>query len=195
MLVCAFVCSVTLTLGIDLSGSNPLTRSTEFAVIAGNEARREILKLEDGDVLHVRQFGSREVFQNVVSQPITVSRRMRPAKLADSISAFVRSIPTQGNFQGSTELIRWLKYGRFDCANGGRIVILTDGIETAAVSANALLQGEASLPEPRNNLAGCSLYLYGLGAGLPVDAIDHLVAQWSAYAEAAGADFDFYVPQ
>lgn len=187
----------TLTIGIDLSASNPLLSSETFAHEAAKHATQAILALKDGDVVRVRTFGARSDARNVLDSAVTLGRRMRARKVADALGAYLRALPRNGEKgQSSTNLLAWLEFGSgYRCEDGGEILVITDGVETSTlVSGRALLLGKASLPPPKIALAGCTLTFYGLGTGLPAQQVMILRDQWTHWAERAGARFTPIIP-
>ncbi len=73
--------------------------------------------------------------------------------------------------------------------------MVTDGIESSSyVDGNQLLQGKKGLPKPDVDLNGCSLTFYGLGAGLPPQAVRIIRNEWVHWAEQAGATFTAIIP-
>ncbi len=187
----------TLTIGIDLSGSNPLLTHEHFADAAARHAMRTIEALKEGDVVHVRTFGAREDARNLLNHSATIGRRMRAQKVAQAVGDFLRGLPKQSSSaQASTNLLAWLEFGSgFSCADGSEILLITDGIESSSlVNAKALLDGKVRLPNPSVDLKGCTLTFYGLGAGLPAQYVKRLRAEWSAWAQKSGATFAALIP-
>lgn len=186
----------TLTIGLDLSGSNPLTVHPNFAYMAANHVHGEILKLKEGDTVNFRVFGSIGVPDNILSQPILITRKNSARKVAKHIAAYIQSIPGGKEPQGSTNILAFLELGSgFDCENGGRLVLVTDAIESSElVDAGALLEGKTGLPSADVNLDGCSMYFYGLGAGRSIASIKYLRKEWIRWAKEAGVTFDFHIP-
>lgn len=187
----------TLSIGIDLSGSNPLLTHQNFADAAARHAMQAIEALKEGDVVHVRTFGSRDEARNLLNHSATIGRRMRAQKVAQAVGDLLRSLPRQSHSaQASTNLLAWLEFGSgFGCADQGEILVITDGIESSSlVSAQALLDGKAKLPKPGVDLKGCTLTFYGLGAGLPAQYVKRLRSEWQRWAEKSGARFTAVIP-
>lgn len=186
----------TLTIGIDLSGSNPLLLDQNFASSAAHYIYDEISTLNVQDEVQILTFGARDSRQNLLSNRVTLSRQNRPKKVAAQIKNLVQTLPNAGELsQSQTNLIAWLEFTRgFDCASGGQIIVLTDGIESSTlVDANQFVQGKTSLPKPEVDLSGCSLTFYGLGAGFPTQSVRHVNQAWRAWAESAGSQFDSFI--
>lgn len=184
--------SATLTIGIDLSGSNPLLSQEAFAAQAGQHAAEAIKRLKEGDVVRVRTFGARSDAANLPVHSATIGRRNRPSEVGNAVAAYLRRLPGQaGKGQPSTNILAFLELGSgFGCETNGAVLLITDGIESSSVvSAKALLDGKAVLPAPGPNLRGCALTFYGLGAGWELQQVKNLKVAWSQWAKKAGADF------
>lgn len=185
----------TLTIGIDQSMSNPLMLDEGVARIVGRNVGEQIAALQPGDWVHVRTFGERSAV-NFQVEKIRITRSVRADKVADLVSRFIASLPSRAKKgQSSTNIIAFLEFGQFDCANGGRIFLLTDGIESSAYIHERDLVAGKPLPAPEPNiLAGCEVTMLGLGqstnAALPPQAIKALRASWTAWMKAAGASFN-----
>ena len=158
----------TLSIGIDKSGSNPLLTNENFAYSAAQYVSSEILKLQPNDVVNIKTFGARDEAANIITSSFTISRRVSPQKVADLVTQYIRTLPTNNDSaQNSTNLIAYLEFtSGLDCANDGKVVVITDGLESSSlVSGAAMLEGQAELPEPQVDLNGCEVTFYGLGAG------------------------------
>ena len=187
----------TLTIGVDLSGSNPLLIHPNFAHIAASHVGDQISKLRDGDVINIRSFGARGEAVNLLNQRIVLSRRVTARAVAEALRRYLKSLPEDASVaQGDTNLLAWLEFtSGFDCNNEGSLIVLTDGLESSKlVDARALLAGDVGLPEPQVDLAGCSVTFYGLGAGLPPTPIRHLREEWQSWITKSGAAFTAIIP-
>jgi hypothetical protein len=187
----------TLTIGIDLSGSNPLLAHQNFAYIASQHVTAEINKLNNGDTVHVKTFGSRAVAENLLNPTFQISRKVKPGKVAGIVAQYIQSLPEKVDAaQSSTNLVAWLEFtSGFNCSGAGHVLVITDGIESSSyVDGNQLLQGKKGLPKPDVDLKGCSLTFYGLGAGSPPQAVRNIRNEWMRWAEQAGAIFTAIIP-
>lgn len=187
----------TLTIGIDLSASNPLLSHKNFAHVASQHVSSEINKLKDGDVVHVKTFGSRKDALNLLNPTFEISRRLKPSKVAGIVAQYIRSLPEQKEAsQSSTNLIAWLEFtSEFNCAQNSQILVITDGLESSSyVDGNQLLQGKKSLPKAEVNLKGCALTFYGLGAGWMPQQVKIVRKEWERWSEQAGAAFTAIIP-
>jgi hypothetical protein len=198
-----FICAVstadakTLTIGIDLSASNPLLSHKNFAHIASQHVTSEINKLKDGDIVRVKTFGSRKDALNLLNHSFEISRRMKSNKVAGIVANYIQSLPEQKEVsQNSTNLVAWLEFtSGFNCAANSQILVITDGLESSSyVDGNLLLQGKKSLPKPDIDLKGCGLTLYGLGAGWIPQQVKIVRKEWKHWAEQAGASFTAIIP-
>ncbi len=187
----------TLTIGLDLSGSNPLLGDRNFADQAARHAVRAIEALKSGDVVRVKSFGARDDARNLLDRSVTIGRRMRSARVAKAVGDYLRSLPEQAQAgQSSTNLLAWLEFGSgFGCEEEGQILVITDGLESSSlVDGRALIAGKARLPAPQVSLKGCALTFYGLGAGWPATQVRTLRDEWSRWAEKAEARFTPIIP-
>lgn len=187
----------TLTIGIDLSGSNPLLSHKNFAYIASQYAVTEINKLNNGDTVQVKTFGSRTVAENLLTPTFKISRKVKPKKVAGIVAQYIQSLPEQEDVaQSSTNLVAWLEFtSGFNCSDNSQILVITDGIESSSyVGGNQLIQGKKGLPKPDINLKGCALTFYGLGAGLPPQAVRTIRNEWMLWSEQAGTTFTAIIP-
>ena len=142
----------TLTIGIDQSMSNPLMLDEAVARAVGGNVGEQIKALQPGDWVHVRTFGERSAV-NFQAEKIRITRSVRADKVADMVARFIASLPSKaGKGQGSTNIIAFLEFGAFDCANGGRILLLTDGIESSAYIQERDLFAGKPLPAPEPNI-------------------------------------------
>lgn len=198
-----FICAVstadakTLTIGIDLSASNPLLSHKNFAHIASQHVTSEITKLKDGDIVRVQTFGSRKDALNLLNPTFEISRRLKPNKVAGIVAQYIQSLPEQKDAsQSSTNLVAWLEFtSGFNCAANSHIFVITDGLESSSyVDGNLLLQGKKSLPKPDIDLKGCGLTFYGLGAGWMPQQVKIVRKEWERWAEQAGASFTAIIP-
>lgn len=198
-LVCAAAIAdaKTLTIGIDLSASNPLLSHKNFAHVASQHVSSEINKLKDGDVVHVKTFGSRKDALNLLNPTFEISRRLKPNKVASIVAQYIQSLPEQKEAsQSSTNLVAWLEFtSEFNCAENSQILVITDGLESSSyVDGNQLLQAKKSLPKAEVNLKGCALTFYGLGAGWMPQQVKFVRKEWERWAEQAGASFTAIIP-
>jgi len=195
LLIAAPAFSKTLTIGIDVSTSNPLVTAPSYARVAAQYARDQVRALQPGDIVQVRTFGDRGLV-HFPSERIRLSRQNSADKVADSIARFIAGLPSrplQG--QGSTNIIAFLEFGQFDCANDGRVLLLTDGIESSSYIDDAnLLAGKAMPPPEKNLLSGCEVTMLGFGqspdGALPPQAIKNARASWAAWMKTADATFN-----
>lgn len=187
----------TLTIGIDLSGSNPLLSHGNFAYMASQYVTTEINKLQNGDIVQVKTFGSPDNASNVLMPTFEISRRLKTKKVAGIIAQYIQSLPEQKDIaQPSTNLIAFLEFtSGFNCADNSQVLMITDAIESSSyVGGNQLLQGKKGLPKPDIDLKGCLLTFYGLGAGFPPQAVRILRNEWTRWSEQAGATFTAVIP-
>lgn len=183
----------TLTIGLDLSGSNPLLVHENFAAAAAKYVSDQIKVLEPKDVLRFKTFGARNDPQNQIEFEVEISRRQRADKMAADVANIINSLPHRNLAQSSTNLIAWMEFTPgFDCSDGGQVTVITDGYETSElVSAGWIEQG--TLPQPDVDLTGCTVQFYGLGAGFPAMTVRGIRNAWRGWMEQAGAKFEAIV--
>lgn len=187
----------TLTIGVDLSGSNPLLSHEDFAAQAAQHAARAIHTLKEGDVVRLRSFGARHDASNLPVRSVTISRRHRAPEVARAVAAYLRSLPGQTDRgQPSTNILAFLELGSdFGCEERGSILLITDGLESSSVvSARALLDGKVELPAAESSLRGCALTFYGLGVGRELREAQQLRRAWTKWAQKAGANVTVIAP-
>ena len=182
----------TLTVAVDISGSNPLVSVPAFAQIAGRYAGEQIAALDFGDTLEIRTIGDASL-ANFRAEKIRITRKDRADKVAQRVASFIASLPSKDMpGSGETNLVGFFEFGNFDCANKGRILVLTDGIESSpAMNAHKFMAGKA-LPLPDANLlSGCEVTMYGLGQNSagewPPQVIKNIRNGWAAWMKKAGA--------
>lgn len=186
----------TLTVGIDLSSSNPLISSEKFAQSAAILVADNIRTLKLGDTVLIRHIGDNRL-DNLHGERIQISRRNRADKVAQTVAQYISGIPKKTYDQGATRLLAFLELQNFGCSDGGgQVILLTDGIENSAEAPDAegLLLGKKALPAPKAGaLSGCDVWFVGLGqsssGSLPVGTVRHLQNAWGNYLKAAGANF------
>ena len=186
--------SKTLTAALDLSGSNPLISDPNFAHGAAAYLHKEIAQLKAGDTVRLVTLGSRQASQNLRYQEIVLGRRSRPNDVANTIAEIIRSLPAHAaaHQQSATNLLAFLEFtGGFGCADKGRLVVLTDGLESSSlISGEDLATGKKPLPKPDVDLSGCHITFYGLGAGWQPQTVKTVRKAWQSWSDAAGATFD-----
>ena len=188
--------AATLNLGLDLSGSNPLLAHPNFAASAADRAAEEIRKLENGDILNIRSFGARDNTDNLLNNRFVISRHNRADALAKKVAQYIRSLPERNvQAQDQTNLIAYLEFSELNCDTGGRVLAITDGLESSSeLSGYAFKSMEKGLPAPEVSLAGCHITFYGLGAGWEPRTIRHVRREWQNWMQEAEADFVAIIP-
>lgn len=187
----------TITIGIDLSGSNPLLSHKNFATMASQYVTVELSTLKNGDIVRVQTLGARADALNLLNHSFKISRRIKPKKVANIIAQYLQSLPAQKDLsQSSTNLIAWLEFtSGFNCADNSHILVMTDGLESSSyVDGLSLLEGKKGLPEADVDLKGCALTFYGLGAGWPAQSVKFIRNEWRQWSEKAGASFTAIIP-
>jgi len=187
----------TVTIGIDLSGSNPLLSHKNFAHMASQYITVELGKLKNGDIVRVKTFGARADAVNLLNHSFKISSRVKPKKIAHIITQYLQSLPEQKDLsQSATNLIAWLEFtSGFDCTENSTILVITDGLESSSyVDGLSLLKGKKGLPEADVDLKGCAITFYGLGAGWPAHSVKFVRNEWRQWSEKAGASFTAIIP-
>lgn len=195
--ICSELEAKTLTIGIDLSGSNPLLQSKNFAEAAARYTAMQVAQLKDGDILRLQTFGARNAAENITSFSTSISRRNRAKSLANQVGGMILRLPDRTkDGQPATNIVAWLEFGHdFDCKSGGAILAITDALESSTyVNVNDLVTGKKSMPKPDVDLKQCELTFYGLGSGLEPDHVKNVRKAWQSFAEKAGANFTAIIP-
>lgn len=189
----------TLTIGIDISRSSPHIISPELARVSAGYVHYQVEQLAIGDIVVVRPFGDHGL-ANFARKTFVITKANRPHKVAGVVAQFVANLPEKKmEGQNSTHIIAFLEFGQhFDCANGGSIILLTDGMESSSYIDERSLAAGNPLPEPdKNLLAGCDVAMVGFGhtrsGALPPQAIKNARASWVAWMKTAGATFNAVV--
>jgi hypothetical protein len=194
MLVMMFIntaAAKTLSLILDLSGSNPLLIDKHFNQRAAEYVSSQIAPLKKSDVVVIKYVGSLNDTKNFKETRVSITRH-NVKKVQRSVGSLIASLPQQMKAQGSTNLIALWGRNNFDCINSGQVIVLTDAIEASEyVSPNALLAGKVSLPKPNElvQLKGCDIQFFGVGVGRSDKEMLTLRRQWKGYFDAAGANF------
>ena len=181
----------TLTIALDLSGSNPLLIDKTFNQGAVYYVSEAISALKQGDEVNIQTFGDLRDPTNFKQFMLPIKRH-NAKKVARQVAGFIASLPNQQKAQGSTNLIAWFGRNQFGCSNESDIIVLTDGIEASEyVDPNKLLNGTQALPKPNEfvALSGCRVTFYGLGVGRRDKEVLALRRAWQAYFTQAGATF------
>lgn len=180
----------TITIGLDLSGSNPLLEHEYFAASAATFVADQVKSLETGDVVRIKSFGARYDPRNQPEIEVEISRRQRASAVADSVEKLIKSLPQRNVAQGSTNLIAWLEFtSGFDCDGAGHILVLTDALESSELIEGGWI-AQGALPDPEVDLTGCSVQFYGLGAGFEPSTVRGIRKAWQAWMHQAGASFE-----
>lgn len=183
----------TLTIGLDVSASNPVVGSPSFAKAAGAHAGKAVAALAPGDTVVLRVIGDRRV-ENARSETITITRRMPAAMAGRKIGAYIAALPArlQGDGQGETSIIAWFTLNDFKCAEDGAVIVYTDGVENSEVISGDRFLAGRPLPKPEaRNLNGCAVSMIGVGQSaqgeIPLKTITRMTSAWAAWLKAAGA--------
>tara|TARA_R110002110_G_scaffold75756_3_gene200071 strand:+ start:86 stop:709 length:624 start_codon:yes stop_codon:yes gene_type:complete len=191
------VSAQTFTLGVDLSGSNPLLRHGNFAHVASQYVSQEIHRLKDGDVVVIKTFGATANARNVLSNRYVITRKLKASKIAAIVARYLQSLPAQTDAsQNQTNLIAFMEFTSFGCREGrAQVLLITDGLEySELVDGNKLLNGKQGLPPAEVELTGCDVTFYGLGAGFSPTSIRFLRNEWRNWFKPTGANFVAVIP-
>jgi hypothetical protein len=170
MIFCIALCfspsafAKTLTVAVDVSASSGVFNPT-VAKLAAARTRNAIAALQLGDVVRLQKFGERNV-QNLPGETIRITRAVRPAAIAERIGKFIEEIPaTIETGDGETNIIAYLEFGsHFDCTNSGKVMLISDGIESSSYISTAQLLAGKPLPPPESAfLKGCDVEMFPLG--------------------------------
>lgn len=181
----------------DLSASNPLVESEQYASNVADRLEQELLKLPQGTYVRVETFGALGLPDNLKRWTTRITRKNSPQKVAPQLRTIIKKFHSgEIASQGATNIVSFLEFGEFNCADNDTIFLVTDGIEFSEYVPNtqAFVEGKASLPEPEKDLLdGCSLTFIGLGqraeGQLLPSYIKNIRSQWRSWCRAAGATF------
>lgn len=178
-----------LTVGLDMSLSNPLVLESSFGHQASAFVAEHIKPMKPKSQVKIMQFGARDKAINQRSPKLKIKRHNQ-SKIAKKVAAYIKAVTSnKNNAQQATNIVAWLEFGEFGCDQGGKIIVITDGIEYSEyVNGNQFLAGEQGLPEPDefHQLKGCEVYFYGLGVGRPAKQVKIIRAAWMKYFKQAG---------
>jgi hypothetical protein len=182
-----------LSVTTDLSGSAPLLVDEHFAKLAAYAAIEKFDQLQTGDVFTYRTLGVTG-FKNFGGWSKRV-KRSKKKKLRKKLFKSIAYIPKNQDIQSQSEtnILYFLNYTDFDCANGETVFIITDALESSnSISGYDLVQG-TPLPKPEADLLkGCHITMYGLGLTenpMSPHHIKNLLSAWQDWMRIAGADF------
>src|SRR5690242_18785916 len=105
----------TLTIGLDVSASNPLLSSGTYTRSAAAYVRDKVAALQPGDVVVLRTLGDRSL-SNFPAERIQITRRDRADKIGARVAQYIAAIPSKNiEGQGSTNILGFFAFGQFDC--------------------------------------------------------------------------------
>lgn len=185
-----------LVITSDISGSSSILTDNNFAEAAISLVKQQIVSLDKGAWVEIKTFGDGS-FAHIKDRKIRISSRgTTPDYVAGLVENELHEIRAKaGDGQSSTNLLAFLELEELHCDTGAStVVIISDTIESSVdVSAEKLLNGQQSLPEPDVGLlAGCRVTIIGLGnvsgGWLPRDQRRHLEKAWRDWFAKAGVD-------
>ena len=179
----------TLTIGLDMSLSNPLVTDKAFSQQVAGYVAQQIKPMRAKDQVVIMPFGARDNVANLHSKHIAIKRH-KQAKTAKAVAHHIINFSAQkSNAQQATNILAWLEFNDFNCAGGGTIIAVTDGIESSeTLNPKAFITGKAALPKPDefHQLQGCNVVFYGLGVGRPAKEAKIIRRAWTQYFKQAG---------
>jgi hypothetical protein len=184
-----------VVIGLDLSKSNPLIASPDFAAKVAARVAGIVRGLGFASEVHVRTFGSYDASANNFHYDAMISVRERPEAVAADVSRLIAGTPLlvqHGRWQAQnwTNILAFLDNVSHSIGCSGMptlVVLASDGIEDSEY---------ARLDDPRDHLpapegrpfAGCSeLEILGIGQGTrsPGKTV-RLRDEWARWAQEAG---------
>jgi hypothetical protein len=188
---------VRVIIGLDLSRSNPLIDSQNYASAMGDYVADYIKDLPLASVVMLRTFGTYDARDNNlrIDRSISSLRDEKPAAVGALMRQIVSNIPKmvhEGRLesQASTNIVAFLEdmSDVVDCRKmDARVLLISDGIEDSEYA--RLEHVNEHLPKPSYELfRGCSqMEIVGLGQGQRSPAVtEHLKDEWERWAKAAG---------
>lgn len=188
--ICGNALAAVLTIGLDMSGSNPLLHNHNFNLEAAAYIKTQIQNLQRGDVVLLKTFGDVREPKNFSTQRFEVGRSKK--KLLKKINSYIVALPQEAQAQGSTQILAWFGRTRFACKAGDKVMLITDAIEASEkVNPNQLLAGAVQLPPPNEfiNLEGCDITFFGLGVGRLDSEVVSLRRAWRKWFTKTGANY------
>lgn len=185
-----------VVIGLDLSRSNPLVKSKEYAASAAGVVAQQIGDLPLGSLVMLRTFGSYDGQSNSLRIDRSISNEgdERPAAVGALVREIIASVPSlvrSGRLetQNSTNVVAFLENMSdfVDCKEMDAVVILvSDGIESSEYA--ELDRAGEHLPKPSKIYRGCKeLQIIGLGQGQKSPSVtERLREEWEKWAKAAG---------
>lgn len=184
-----------VVIAIDLSKSNPLIDSPDFAQKVADRVGDEIRGLGFASEVHVRTFGSYDASANNFHYDVQISVRNRPENVAADVERLIAGTPQlvrEGKWraQNHTNILAFMDNvsNAIGCSGLATTVILaSDGVEDSEYV--RLGRPNAHLPAPDGKpFAGCAEFqILGLGEGdkSPSKTV-RLRDEWSRWAHQAG---------
>ncbi|MFO1187738.1 MAG: hypothetical protein U1E87_10005 [Alphaproteobacteria bacterium] len=185
-----------VVIGLDLSRSNPLVKSQDYAASAAGVVADQIADLPLRSVVMLRTFGSYEGESNDLRIDRSISNEgdERPAAVGALVREIIASVPSlvrsgRLDMQDNTNVIAFLENMSdfVDCKEMDAVVLLvSDGIESSEYA--ELNRPGEHLPKPGKIYRGCKeLQIIGLGQGQKSPTVtEHLREEWEKWAKAAG---------
>jgi len=185
-----FVEANTLILGFDLSGSSPLSNK-QFAKRAADKAAKEVIRMKPGDTLLIRAFGVHSGRQTSIARDFRITRKVKATAVAKVVKRFVISIPDLNIVnEPQTSLIGFLiSMGTaYDCQNGVRYILLSDGVEDSSYgSSRKIAQHGGAFSEIDSvNFKSCQLDIWGFGLGFDAVTVEQFKKATISWARAEG---------
>lgn len=186
---------VHLVIGLDLSKSNPLVADDAYARKVAERLAPLVARLEPRSLVTLRTFGAYDPTANNLRLDRVISSKNPKEEVARVVEGIVAGVPTlvangKLNMQMTTNIVPFLENMAevVDCkAHRVEIYLVTDGLEDSEYA--RLADQRSALPAPAEKLfARCQkLEILGLGLGGKSPGLtNHLRAQWSGWAKAAG---------
>jgi hypothetical protein len=186
----------TLVIGLDLSQSNPLVSSHDYAASVADYIADEIDDLPLASKVMIRTFGSYSGQQNAlrIDRDVSSEPEEKPAAVADLVRTIIGNVPTlvregRVDVQDRTNIVGFLENisQLVDCQDTDTTIVLaSDGIEDSEYA--RLIQPDSSLPPADPMFRGCAmLEIVGLGQGAKSPSLtEHLRTEWARWAKEAG---------
>jgi len=177
----------TIVIGLDLSQSNPLVASQDYASSVAGYI---------GDEVMIRTLGTYSGAENGlrIDRDVSSEPEEKPAAVADLVRSIIGNVPTlvhEGRLdvQDRTNIIAFLDNVSqlVDCRDRDTTIILvSDGIEDSEYA--RLIEPGSSLPSTDAIFRDCgTLEIIGLGQGSKSPSLtEHLRSEWDRWAKEAG---------
>lgn len=181
-----------ISVALDRSTSNPLTKSQKFAVQAGNLAANKIWQSTIiGDRVSIFKIGERGS-NSLTPDVLYITRKNRPKHVGITVGRAIANIPNDTALhQNTTSILYALERSNIPCHAESELLLFSDGMETGPeAKLSEIVSGASSFRAPASEyLKGCKVTMIGVGldGNLTTEQTENLIEGWRTYFQTAGA--------